>query len=72
MWVNRGAKEGERESCSDASWELSRGEKINMVLNIHYLCLSVGWVVPRGDFNYDEVVMFSFYHCAIQTVAIAV
>lgn len=61
MWANCGAKEGdrekERESCSDASWELSRGgKKINLVLNIHYLCLSFRWEVPRGHFDYDEVV----------------
>lgn len=31
-----------------------------MVLNIHYLCLSVRWEVPWGDFNKDEVVMFFF------------
>lgn len=36
------------------------GGKINMVLNIHYLCLRAGWEAPRGDFNYDEVVMFFF------------
>lgn len=50
------------------------GEKINMVLNIHYLRRSVGWEVPRGDFNYDEVVMFfSFleHHCVIPAVVLA-
>lgn len=50
------------------------GEKINMVLNIHYLRRSVRWEVPRGDFNYDEVVMFfSFleHHCVIPAVVLA-
>lgn len=41
-------------------------KKINMVLNIHYLCLSVGWEVPKGDFNCDEIVLWFFFcntHC---------
>lgn len=46
------------------------GEKINMVLNIHYLRLSVGWEAPGGDFNDDEVVIFFFLHCVILTVAL--
>lgn len=59
----KGGREGERESCREASWELSkRAGKINMVLNIHYLCLSVGWEVPWGGFSCDGAVMgfFSF------------
>lgn len=36
-------------------------KKINMVLNIHYLCLSVGWEVPKGDFNCDEIVLCFFF-----------
>ena len=60
-------KEGERENRSDASQELlgwaegAGAKKINMVLNIHYLSLSVGWEAPRGDFSCDEVVMFFFF-----------
>lgn len=44
-------------------------KKINMVLNIHYLCLSVGWEVPKGDFNCDEIVLCFF---VILTAALAV
>lgn len=58
MWANCGAKEGDRErelqQCIMGA--VKGGEKINMVLNIHYLCLSFRWEVPRGDFDYDEVV----------------
>lgn len=45
-------------------------KKINMVLNIHYLCLSVGWEVPKGDFNCDEIVLWFFF--VILTAALAV
>lgn len=74
--VGKSWSKGERERGRAAKMHhgsCQGGEKINMILNIHYLCLSVWWEVPRGDFNYDEVVMFFLaYRCVIHTVALAI